>query len=272
MTGFGLTAMALGRHVPPEGVVLGYIHASAACRRVPLLCRGGGPRFCVAYLCFLDTSSPWFTGVVTTLADALPPFFVAGGCLAALSIALADALPPCFSVVRMLCCSLLQRMLGRCGCAAPWSSSADTLPLWLCCSLVVSDGCFAAVVVLLFGRLRRLLRCRAGAPGWMHCHPSLRDCLARRTWCCRLLSRFSSAIRFGGLSGVFPLCVCFSCWLVWFRAMSVIRFLLNETRAKARSRKKCVTFILCKDFKCALDLEISLDSPIHSSQNIIGVE
>jgi hypothetical protein len=29
MSGFRQTAMVLGRHVPPEGVILGYIHASA---------------------------------------------------------------------------------------------------------------------------------------------------------------------------------------------------------------------------------------------------
>jgi hypothetical protein len=84
--------------------------------------------------------------------------------------------------------------------------------------------------------------------------PFFVDYLARRTWWCRLLSRFSSAVRFGGLSGVFPLCfsycsvvgsagffIFFSSvsplWAslatpVWlFQAMSVNYFLLNEIRA-----------------------------------------
>jgi hypothetical protein len=39
--------------------------------------------------------------------------------------------------------------------------------------LVVSGGCFAAAVALLFGWLRRMLRRREGAPRWMLGHPSL---------------------------------------------------------------------------------------------------
>jgi hypothetical protein len=63
------------------------------------------------------------------------PFYCSGGCFAALLLCRADAL-------------LL---------LAP----ADAWPLWLCYSLVVFGGYFAVVVVLLFGRLRRML-CRCG--------------------------------------------------------------------------------------------------------------
>jgi hypothetical protein len=69
---------------------------------------------------------------------------------------LADALPPCCFIVRMLCRSLLQRMLGRCDCDALWSSPADALPLRLCCSLVDYAGCFAVVRGLLGGCLATL--------------------------------------------------------------------------------------------------------------------
>jgi hypothetical protein len=156
MFGFGLTTVALGCHVPSEGVVLGYIHASAACYRVSLPYRGGGPR----YLCCLLVLPRHFITMVYWSCDYFGRCFAAdiyvgfvtGGCLAAhTTLALADAFLPCCSVVRMLCRSLLQRMLGRCGCATPWSSPTDALPMWLCCSLVVSDGCFAITMALLGG-------------------------------------------------------------------------------------------------------------------------
>jgi hypothetical protein len=119
MSGFGLATMALGRH------------ASAACRRVPLPCRGGGRRYLCCLLVLLDTSSPWSTGAMTALADALPPISV-------LALSLADACPPILL--------LLWRMLCR----------PDALPCG-CFAAPCSSGCLDVVVVLLLGRLRRML-------------------------------------------------------------------------------------------------------------------
>ena len=112
------------RHVPLEGVVLGFLHASAAAW---FLCDLPGVivLMCVAYLCTLVTSSPWFAGAVTTLADTLPSL--------------------CW---RMLCRPCFARS-DRYFATLATPTLADALPLWLRCLLVVSGGCFAAVVLLL---------------------------------------------------------------------------------------------------------------------------
>ena len=77
----------------------------------------------VAYLCSLDTSSPWSTSAATTLADTLPSLCWRMLCRPN-SLGLADTSPPLLL--------LLWRMLCHHGCTACWSSPADALPPWCC--------------------------------------------------------------------------------------------------------------------------------------------
>lgn len=81
---------------------------------------------CAAYLCSLDTSSPWFAGAANTL---LWLYFA--------MVVLADASRPCFARSGGYFATLATPAL------------ADALPLWLHYLLVVSNRCFAAVVLLL---------------------------------------------------------------------------------------------------------------------------
>ena len=138
----------LVRHVSLESVILGFPHASAAAW-FPWNLSWVVVLMCVAYLCSLDTSSPWFAGAATTSADTLPslcwrmlcrPCYARfGGYFATLATpTLADA----FAALFALLIGRLRRMLRRCGAA---SSGGYLATLWL-----FSWSQSAASVMLIF--------------------------------------------------------------------------------------------------------------------------
>lgn len=80
-----LQRLRLVCHNPLEGDVLGYLHASAAGSPITLWLSGVVVFFFVAYLCFHDTSSPWFARALSSLCWRMlcrPCFGRSGRCFA----------------------------------------------------------------------------------------------------------------------------------------------------------------------------------------------
>ena len=101
------------RHIPVEGIVLGFLHAHAAGSLISLRRAVGGRLHLYRLPVLYRRIITMFVGAATTTTDALP--------------------------------SLCWRML----CRSNSLGLMDALPSRLCCLLVVSGGCFAAVVLLL---------------------------------------------------------------------------------------------------------------------------
>jgi len=110
----------LVRHIPVEGIVLGFLHAIAAGSLISLRLVVNGRlhlyNLPVLYPCIITM----FVGAATTSTDALPSLCWLMFCRPCF-VRLADALPPllsyfdgCFAVMLVTC----------------WSSSTDALPSW----------------------------------------------------------------------------------------------------------------------------------------------